>query len=329
MGALAETIKSAEVAENDAFTTSLTQLMDKARAPVGGDSYKAMQSAGLPTAAEESKRRMLKWVAGIGGGAVAFGALLRMLRSGGESARRKELYEDMIPAGGASEVTIPGARRKRASHEKKAAIWPWALGATALAPAALKSVGSSVDDAWEGGKETVSKGFEHLFQPTGSALTNPWTLPLGFLATIAATYGGYKVTDALISKMRQRRRKRELSSAESEFESALSSQFSGKRASLLARAVDGVAEAYASGELEKQAATLDDNESWWDKARGGGNVATGGYLALLTLLASLGAAGGYHYVKGRETPRRKFEVAKELMLRRRMARPPVVTADVE
>ena len=92
-----------------------------------------------------------------------------------------------------------------------------------------------------------------------------------------------------------------------------------------------MAEAFASGELLKQAATVTPPEGadkgWWDKMRGAGSWATGGYLGLLAILASLGAAGGYGFVKRREEDRMKHEAAKELLLRRQMATPPTVTVD--
>ena len=156
--------------------------------------------------------------------------------------------------------------------------------------------------------------------------------PLAWIAGIAGTYGGYKLANALIEKVDKRRRARELAKAEHDFERALSARLTTKPASLIGAAVDGVADAYVSGELLKQAETLpapesEDGKAWWDSMRGAGGTATGGYLALLTLLASLGGVGGYQWVKRREVDRRKFEAAKELMLRRQLSSPPTVTVD--
>jgi len=332
MGALAETIKAAEAKEAAGLSDTLNLLQREADVPVGDKSLSTLQSAGIPTAGDESKRRLWKWVAGIGGTTLALGAALRLMRAAGESARRKELLEDVDEAAGAPgrEVTIPIPRKKKASLEKQA-IWPWLAAGAVAAPSALSALGETAGSAWRKTKETVGKGYEHLFEPTGSAFTNPWTLPLMYLTGIAATYGGYKLTDALISKLQKRRRAKELGRARSEFERALSTQFSEKPASIIGAAVDGVAQAYVDGTLEKQAATVTQpagtEQSWWESARGGGGAALGGYLALLTLLASLGAAGGYHWIKKRETPRRKYEAAKELLLRRQLAAPPKVTVD--
>ena len=333
MGALAETIKAAESKASVDLSKTLDLLQQEAEAPVGAQSMAALQAAGIPTASEESKRRLYKGVLGVGAGALAFGALLRLLRSAGESSRRKELLADIDMASGrpGREVTIPIPGRQKQAAEKQAAAWPWLLGTAALAPSAVQALGESAGSAWRKTKETTGKGFEHLFEPTGTALTNPWTAPLGMLAGIAALYGGYKLTDRLLEKMQERRREKELARAQSAFERALGQQFTEKPGSIIGAAVDGVAQAYVDGELEKQAQTvmpaIGSDDSWWQQARGSGGAALGGYLALLTLLASLGAAGGYHWIKKYETPRRKYEAAKELLLRRQLAAPPTVSID--
>lgn len=334
MGALAETIKAAESKVSVDLSKTLDLLQREAETPVGEQSMAALQAAGVPTAREESKRRLYKGVLGVGAGALAFGALLRLLRSAGESTRRKELLTDIDTAAGrpGREVTIPIPDKRKQASEKSAAAWPWLLGTAALAPSAVQALGESAGSAWRKTKETTGKGFEHLFEPTGSALTNPWTAPLGLMASIAALYGGYKLTDKLLAKLQERRREKELARAQSAFEHALSQQFTEKPGSIIGAAVDGVAQAYVDGELEKQAQTVTpptgtEDDSWWQKLRGGGGAALGGYLALLTLLASLGAAGGYHWIKKYETPRRKYEAAKELLLRRQLAAPPTVSVD--
>lgn len=337
MGAIAESIKEAEAKQAATLSDALNYLEGQAKAPTGDRSIKALEEAGLPTAADESKRRFWKWTAGVGGGALALGALLRMMRAGAERSRHEELLKEVDEAAGSpsTEITIPvPGRKKKAALEKDASAWPYLLGGAALLPTATHGVGESLGSAWRKSKETVGKGYEHLFEPTGSAWTNPWTWPALMAAGALGLYGGYEMTDAVISKLRKRRRKRELAQAQKAFEQALGAQFSEKPASILGAAVDGVAEAYATGELEKQAATVppvigEEGGGWWDKLRGAGGYATGGYLALLTLLAALGGAGGYHWVKKRETPRRKYEAAKEILLRRQLAAPPTVTVDTD
>jgi hypothetical protein len=330
MGAIAELIKDAEEKTSSDISDALAKLEERARAPVGEKSLSALSAAGLPTAADESKRRLWKWVAGLGAGAVGLGALFRLIRSAGESARRKELMEDVDEAAArpSTQITIP--MPKKSSVEKQA-VWPY-VAAAAAAPTALSAAGESLGSAWRKGKETVHKGYEHLFAPTGKAWDNPWMVPAAWITGILGMYGGYKLTSAVIDKMRKRRRKKELAQAEKDFQRALSSQFSEKPACIIGAAVDGVAQAYVDGELLKQAATLvpgkgEDEQTWTDWLRGKGGMATGGYLGLLAILASLGAAGGYHWIKRREEPRLKYEAAKELLLRRQMAAPPTVTVD--
>jgi hypothetical protein len=337
MSAIAEVIKAAEAETADEFRKALELLESRAATPAGGESVAALQSRGIPTAREETNRNVYKWIAGLGGGALAFGAALRMLRAIGETARHKELLKEFDPRSAqTANVAIP--MPKKASEEKSAIIGPLLAGA-ALGPSVLRMLGETAGGAWRGTKETVRKGFEHLTEPTGSPATSPWGIPLITLAGLASVYGGYQLTDSLISKLRESRRSREMGKARKEFEDALRSQFAESEETehagiSVAAAVDGLAQAYVSGELQEQLSALVKASAEEPAAEGGlpftrglGNVGLGTYLTFMALLAAAGGLGGYHFIKSREVPRKKYEAAKEFMLRRQLGEPATVSVE--
>jgi hypothetical protein len=239
--------------------------------------------------------------------------------------------------------------------EKEAGIMlPAAIAALAIPPT-LRAAGSSIGGAWQGAKRGVSRGFEHLFSSTGSALDNPWFLAGAIAAGLGGGYLGYSQLDKYLEARREGRAQREIDKARKEFEDALRSQYreselleqtsKGRRgtttpsgsfkfsaAGMMGVVADAFAQAHVNGELEehftsieKQAAegAGDDIFQW----KGAGRKSLGVYLAALALLTAAGAYGGYSFVKSREKPRIKHELAKEYLRRRTLATPPSVTVE--
>jgi hypothetical protein len=362
MGAIAELIKAAE--EKQAISPSVVadkldvlQRHASSLPPVSEALQSLSQKA--PTAEQESGRSALKWIAITGLGAAGVGALLRLMRARREAASRRKLYDEVDPYAGVPgrEITVPIPKMPKQGMDKSAAglALPAAAIAAASAPAAMRAAGTSVGGLWEKAKGGVTRGFEHLFAPTGSPFDAPWFLPTAIAAGLGGGYLGYKQLDKVLEKMRERRSERQLAAAKQEFEEALRTQYReaelAERATKGGRRVSGVeseggfkfssagmmgfvadtfAQAHVNGELEEQFASLEksaqtDESGGWTK--GLGRKSLGAYLAMLAILAAAGGAAGYSFVKGREPERRKHELAKEILRRRSLATPPTVSVE--
>jgi hypothetical protein len=352
MGAVAEIIKAAETkqaVDPAAMAERLSELQQRVSAmPRASESFGALSKV-TPTAKQESRRNALKWLAITGVGAAGIGALLRAMKAGHENRRRERLIEDIDPYAGmpGREITIPLPHTAKTASAKEAGILGPAVITAATAPAAARAVGSSAGGIWESLKRKVGKGYEHLFAPTGSPWDDPWFLPAAIGTGLGAGYLGYSKLDKLLEARREARAEREMSKARKEFEDALRSQYmqselleqagkgrpklsdSGeggfKFASAMGRVADAFAQAHVSGELEEQFASMEKSAQGvpeqpqgfgWHSLKGSGRKALGAYLAALALLTAAGAGAGYSFVKGRETKRRKHDIARDIMRRR-------------
>lgn len=348
MGALAELIDAATHEKSAVSRERLLHMVgaaeQTAHQPTTGAADLSQMSQTIPTTQQEAFRRSMQWLATAGVTAATAGVLLRALRAARESGGRKRLLEELAPEstslGGEQTLELPVIK-------KTAAVWPWLTAATLVAPTALRAAGSSVGKATEEAGESVHAGMRHLFTPTESPLTHPWVIP-AITATVAASgLLGYKVLDRMLENRRESRATRDMTRAKREFENALRSQYreselaeqAGVKTSADITAgivVDALAQAHASGELAAQLATLQkqaaipgsEDEGTLSKwTRGAGGTGTGMYLTLLALLGTLGAAGGYSFVKSREEPRKKYEVARDVLRRRLLSQPAKVTVE--
>ena len=365
MGVVAELIKAAETKEAvdpSVMSKRLDELQQRAAAAPPASSAFSSLSKVAPTSEQESTRNALKWLAITGVGAAGLGALMRGLRARNEGTRRQKLIEDINPYAGmpGREITIPLPHMAKKSSEEKAAIGlavPAAIAATA-GPAVARSVGSSVGGMWDKLKGGASKGMEHLFAPTGSALDKPWFLPAAIAAGLGGGYLGYSKLDSMLEGSRKRRSERQIEKARKEFEDALRAQYreselfedasKGRKApgagegsfkfsaaGMMGVVADAFAQAHVAGELQEQFDQLEKSAApgeeqpgfGWGSFKGTGRKALGGYLAALALLTAAGGAAGYSFVKGREGKRRKYEIAKDIMRRRSLATPPTVTVE--
>jgi len=366
MGAIAEIIKAAEEkravdpsAVIDQINAMQSQLSKDQSEP---DALKEL-SAKVPTAKEESASRAKKYIAATALTMLGIGAALRLMRARKEGKSRKRLIEGGGVYAGipGREITVPLPHMKRSSandglSKDAGFVLPAALAALTIPPA-LRAAGSSVGSAWEGAKRKVSHGFETLFTPTGSALDNPWFLAGAIAAGLGGGYLGYSQLDKYLESRREGRAQREIDKARKEFEDALRAQYreselleqsgKGKRAlpatggsfkfssaGMMGVVADAFAQAHVSGELNAQLASIEkqaaDEESAGDRIfqwKGAGNKSLGVYLAALALLTAAGAYGGYSFVKSRERPRIKHQLAKEYLRRRSLATPPTVSVE--
>lgn len=352
MGILAALVKQAAPTTRmpEEFMSRLEQLEQEAGAPTTGEADLAqMSAANLPTTGQESWRHALKWLAVSGATAATVGAALRLLRARSESKRRERLVSELDPYLGMPlrEIAVPIAAPKRSNVDiallKEAGVLLPALGVSALAaPSLMRGAGSNVGQVAESMKEKGHGLARHLFERTGNASDNPWFYPALLAATTVAGYAGYKGLDALLNTMRERRSSRTIDQAKQEFEQALRTQYeqsglaeqAGVKTSAdqLGLIADAFGRAHVSGELAEQLATLekvgfDEEGKLTSTTRGLGNKALGLYLTALAVLTAAGGVGGYQYVKSRETGRRKYEVAKDILRRRQLARPAMVTVE--
>ncbi|KKN22197.1 hypothetical protein LCGC14_0917710 [marine sediment metagenome] len=367
MGALAELVKDAEAVKDagladpslhpQQFLTALEQLRERATEPTTAAADIARMEApteaggfGLPSASREAKARSFKLVGKVGLGAAAIGVLLRLLRAGAEKARHTELVSKFEPYAGmpTREIRVPFAVKK-SEHEKQAGLTLPLLAGTALtAPTAARLAKLRAGDILGRGAEQVRRGLGHLFATTGSPWDNPWLYPAALVGGIGATYTGYKMLDALLEKLKERRMGRELETAREEFEEALQTQYQQSElagptgtkysaAGMVGFMADVLAKSHVSGELDEQLNSLTkmaqdfepgkERGAFYRHTRGLGSKAFGLYLAALTALALTGGAAGYHFAKSRETKRKKYEAAAEYLRRRRLTRPPRVTVE--
>lgn len=348
MGTLAEIIKQAAPEADEAtsaFLSRLNKLEGAAAKPgdAGEDLTYMTEQLGLPTVKQEMWQNTLRTLARAGLTSAQLGALLRAMRAQSEEANRKRLLTDL----GAFEGDVPGRGVRAPITAKMASLTLPVLLGTAATSTGARAIGSSVDKMFEGLKEQGSALGEHLFAQTGKATDNPLFYPLLLASIAAGGYGGYKELDTHLGQMRKSRAAREIEQAKKEFERALSTQYqqaqmaqdagvkiSSQHAGYV---VDGLARAHVSGELAEQLATLEkgaaeigdepqteEKQPW---TYGAGNKALGIYLATLALLAAAGAGAGYHGVKAHETPRRKYDVATELLRRRALSSPPIITTE--
>ena len=355
MGSLAKLIKQAVPAPAtqmpEEFMSRLERLEQEAGAPTTGKADLArMTTLNLPTAGQESWRRTLKWLAVSGAGAATLGALLRLLRARSESGRRQRLIAEMNPYLGmpSREITIPLISPKQASAIKtlfkEAGILLPALAVSALAaPAVMRGVSSGVGQAIEPVKARGRGLAEHLFAQTGRVSDNPWFYPALLAVTAVSGYAGYKGLDYLLDRMREQRSRRTIGQARQEFEQALRTQYEQSElseragvklsAAQLGLVADAFGKAHVSGELTAQLATLEkagaeeEEGKLTSMTRGLGSKALGLYLTALAVLTTAGAFGGYHAIKGREVQRRKHEAAKDILYRRQLVSPPLVTVE--
>ncbi len=350
MGSLAKCLKRAGLAEADDQKQQFTQRLSSIEtalkdAPTTGSADIARMEApidrggfNLPSARSETMRSALKWLAISGGTALTAGVLLRLMRASGETARRRRIIKELDPYAGVPgrEIHVPIATKR--GEVKEAALWPWLLAA----PATARMAGGHISDVAGRAMEKVKDVSEKAWAPSGRAIDAPWFLPALALGTVGAGYLGYSGVDKVLGSLRKRRARRELAKAKSEFEQALQVQrqqgtLAGgagtKYSSVIGELVDILAGAHVSGELARQIETFtkegafdptQTQRKWW---HGSAGAATGGYLALLAVLGTLAAGGGYAFAKGREEKRRKHEAARGLLRRRRLAEPPRVIVE--
>lgn len=364
MGAVSELIKAAEEKQAVSPTSmmqQLTQLQQRAAQVPPASAALSALSQKVPTAAEESKRKALKWIAIAGLGSLGVGALLRALRSSASGPTRS-ITDKSDPYAGmpGREITIPLPHMaKKSGVEKEAAIALPAAVIAAAAPSAARAVGSSVGGLWERAKGGVSRGVEHLFAPTGSPFDSPWFLPAALAAGLGGGYLGYSQLDKLLEKRRKSRMTRQIEEAKKEFEDALKAQYQqsellegvGKKklpapegsfkfsaAGMMGVVADAFAQSHVAGELAEQFESLEKEAQMpqeqqqpqgfgWHSFKGSGRKALGAYLATLALLTAAGGAAGYSLMKSREGRRLKHEAARDILRRRAVGTPPTVTVE--
>lgn len=345
MGALAKMVKSAEeklAAEETFFATPEPQLGGKRGElmksfsallqRVQRNPYKDLQrlSQYMPTSGQEAFGTAAKYTGYIGGAGAGLSFLAALLGHLQAVRRRNDLMGSIFQTG-----RVPGREMrvpfKFAADDEGMEKKGW-LGTAAL-------IGSLVGlpMAWNWGKKQVSKlptVWKELFTPTSNPLTHPAALPLMLGGGVALTAGSYSLFNHLFKKMRERRRKREMEAAEADFNKALRAQYESPKAASMGEAIDGLAEAYATGELQQQLQSLEKSAQesndptqkapWY---RGLGSGATGLYITLALMLALGGGMGAYSLAKKRDTSRRRAQALERALRRRALASPPQFIAE--
>jgi hypothetical protein len=351
--------------ETSAFLTRLNKLEQQAAKPSNAESDLSYmtEQMGLPTAKQEMWQNTLRMLAKAGLTSAQFGALLRAMRARGEDARRKELLSDLsafkgdVPGRG---VLAPVKMAGLGTLAVGASMVPTGLRAMGTD---VEGVGDSIKNQsrklYEHLFATTGKAEDNpLFYPLMLATV---------LGSGYAGYKGLdeqldKVRGERASREIEQAKKEFERALSAQYQQAQMAADSGVKTSAerAGMVVDGLAKAHVSGELARQLASLekaaagdtpdpesdteavapspqptrvqsldaldpDQHKAPW--TLGAGNKALGIYLATLALLAAAGAGAGYHGVKAHETSRRKYDVARELLRRRALGNPPVVTTE--
>jgi hypothetical protein len=287
----------------------------------------------MPTSGQEAMRTGLKYTGAIGGAGAGLAALASLLGHLQAVERRNRLMRDVFRVGGVPgrEMPVPFKFASDEGMEKQGV----GLGTAALVSALigvplLYGLGSS-------GLRHGKKVWRDMFTPTSNPLTHPAAVPLVLGGSVALTAGSYALFNKLFERMRKRRREREMEQAEKDFESALRSQYESPKAASIGEAVDGLAEAYVSGELREQLGTLEkraqygelppsdlnpdpfEPDPWY---KGWGSGAVGLYATLALLLALGGGMGAYTLAKKRDISRQKRKALEQALRRRALASPP-------
>jgi hypothetical protein len=307
----------------------------------------------FPSSEDEGRARMMTTLKTVGGLGLGLGALSGLARYGGAalSAGSQAGDDEQYPVVPNREVYVPIGKAAADKQEKEASALG-ILGGAAGTGAGLAAYGPSAAAAtglepmkWLSDKARgLGKYTGELFTKTENPATHPLVWPIATALGVAGIYGGSKITSALLEGMRKRRMARELSSAKTEFQDSLRAQYDANKSAsaepcTINDAIDALAQAYASGELQKQSDTLDQptgaplDETDPYKARGAhvgvGNMGLGGALAIMTLLGLGGVAGGYAFGKSRDEPQRRAAMMRRATRRRQLATPPQFIARYE
>jgi hypothetical protein len=262
-----------------------------------------------------SRNEALRHLKIFGLGTVGLGASAALLSHLNKALTRKRLLART--AGDVPTITIP----KVASTKEAKRTW------TDIGSSVMESV---IEPGVDRAKEIYGRGVQQT-----KPLHHAWYLP----AMLGVGVGGgglaYTAADKLLTSLGKSRRERKLRKAEDQFQQALSEQFDaaglGKQSSIGA-AVDGLAQSYASGELNEQLLTLHKAANPTQPvepyaAPGTGFITGGAGLALaLSALASIGgvAAGRALGKKFRPESARKFDALERALSRQaRMTRKPI------
>lgn len=345
MGTLAESVKSAEAkvaAEINMFEAPKPQLSGRRgklyrsfsdyMQRANRDPYKDLMNLSryMPTSGQEALNTGLKYTGIIGGAGASLAALASLFSHLQTAQRRQNLMSSVYNSGTGREVSVPF---KFAANDDEGITKEGVGLGTAAIIAAL--VGTPLL-AYNWGAKHVSKVpgiVRELFTPTSNPLTHPLAVPLMIGGGAALTAGSYKLFDHLFDKMREKRRKREMDDAEKEFNTSLRAQYESPKAASIGEAIDGLAEAHVSGELQQQLSTMEkgalsDMEADADPTkpapwyRGMGSGGVGLYATLALLLALGGGVGAYSVAKKRDNSRRRQIALKNALRRRAMASPP-------
>jgi len=280
----------------------------------------------MPTSGQEALNTGLKYTGIIGGAGASLAALASLFGHLQSVKRRQNLMSSVFSRGSGREVSVPFKFAADADGLTKESV---GIGTAALVAALI---GAPMAYNW--GKKHVSKApgiVRDAFTPTSNPLTHPLAVPLMIGGGVALTAGSYKLFDHLFSKMRERRRKREMDNAETEFQSSLRAQYESPKAASIGEAIDGLAEAHISGELQQQLSTMEKGAlsasdvdptkpaPWY---QGVGSGAVGLYATLALLLAVGGGMGAYSMAKKRDTSRRRHTALERALRRRAMSSPP-------
>ena len=346
MSALAEEIKAAqesvlasppiseEMLKEAGISKEYAKLQAAIRNAPRAESLQQRLSDLMPTSKEESLSTGLKWGLGLAGISAGSAALLSYLSHLASEKRRKGLIQDLLSAGKLG--GIPGREMKlpiSVKHAKEdgddkgdVGKWaPYALGALVGIPAAAW-LGSK---AWRGLRNIDLPYVKDLFTTTEHPITHPATVPLTVGGSLITAMVTKKVFDKIFENVREKRKQRELASAEREFQRALAEQYSPKAANLNS-AIDLLATTHVSGELREQIDSItkqaDANlENVWQEEpwyKGTGSGLLGVYLTVLLGLGALGVGGGYLAARRFDKGRKKSEAIERALKRRAMATPP-------
>ncbi len=202
----------------------------------------------------------------------------------------------------------------------------------------LRKESRSVGDVWHGlttgTRERVHEILEAGATPTAPQQL-PWFLPAMLAAAPAAGYGGYKLLDYFMDKQRRGNVESQLSKAQREYETALKAEFrTGRKSASVNEAIDGLAQAFVSGDLHvvlkdlEKRADIGDFVQQFVPGEGSLGTAAGTWLALATLAGLVGHVGGKSFVEKRDPARARYKALREAVRARQLGRPPTLIADI-
>jgi len=159
---------------------------------------------------------------------------------------------------------------------------------------------------------------------TTKPLMNALGMPMGVMAAGGSAYGGYKLTDWILNKEKERNQESQLGAAETDYQNALAEQYQAAMQAKQAGddlGIDSLVDVHTDRQKQAEGGILQSANDAWG--------ATSGVITTGMLLSALGSGAlTYNHVRGKN----KQDVLAKALKRRQMQRarysPPPILAEV-